>query len=299
MRHCIVVYVLFGVSAARAQPPSEPAPEQREVVWVWPRVRPWEYVAGPVLAGGSIAIRFAGPEPERNWQGGILFDDAIRDTIRVRGEARGAVRLVSDGDFYGGMAFRVVDSAILPGVQHHAWDVALQMAFIDLGAFGVVGAALWGSQLVIGRERPYVEVCREDAAFAAREDECESDGDWNRSFFAGHPATGVTAAALTCLHHSQLPLYGRVGDPLVCGVAIAAASANGVARVMTEHHNPSDVLVGVGVGIMAGYVIPRSLHYGWGTAPPRPGSSGGTTAGVLLLPDVSDRRVGLSLLGRM
>src|SRR5687768_16344268 len=119
------------------------------------------------------------------------------------------------------------------------------MSFIDLEAFGIVGGLLWGSQLFIGREGPYVQVCREDAGFAAREQDCQPSDDWNRSFFAGHPATGVTAAALTCLHHSRLPLYGRVGDPLICGATIVIATANSVTRVMTEKHYGTDLAVGV------------------------------------------------------
>jgi membrane-associated phospholipid phosphatase len=298
--------LLVALPAARAESAPTAPEKEAEVVWnpEWHRVRPWEYVAAPVFGAGSIALRFAGPQPDRNWKGGILFDDALIDAIAVRGEGRDTVATVSDSAFYGAMAFRLVDSAVLPGIQHHAWDVALQMSFIDLEAFAISGTLLWGTQLFVGRERPYVQVCRDDPEFAAREADCEPSDDWNRSFFSGHPAIGVTAAALTCLHHTRMPLYGKVGDPLVCGLTIAMASANGIARVMSEKHYGTDLVVGVGVGLFAGYVVPRSLHYGW-----RPGSvrstrkvgeaDGDSGTVVLVLPLVTDKRVGLSLAGSL
>jgi membrane-associated phospholipid phosphatase len=282
-RSSLALLTLLVTTTARAD----------EVRWdpAWPRVRAWEYVTGPVLAGGSIAVRFAGPDPERNWQGGILFDDALNDALAVRNDARSIVAGISDGTFYGAMAFRLIDSAILPGLIHGSWDVSLQLSFIDLQSFGIVGAVLWGSHLVIGRERPYMTVCREDPEFAARESDCVPDDDTNRSFIAGHAAVGVTAAALTCLHHRRLPLFGTWGDGAACWISIAAATANGLGRVVADKHYPTDLLLGVGLGLFAGYVVPKTLHYGWGETGTTTSKS--TGLGAVIVPS----GLGVTLLG--
>jgi membrane-associated phospholipid phosphatase len=174
------------------------------------------------------------------------------------------------------------------------------MSFIDLEAFGVVAAVLWGTQVFVGRERPYVPVCRSDPEFAAREGDCVPDDDWNRSFISGHPAVGVTAAALTCLHHSRMPLYGGAADPLICGLTIAAATANGLGRVMTEKHYASELVLGVGLGLVAGYVIPKALHHGWGSgssAPPAERAARGARARIVILPALGDRGLGVMAAG--
>jgi len=278
---------------ALADPPME------KIEWdsAWPRVRVWEYIVGPTLVTGAMILRFAGPEPGRNWEGGILFDNAITEAVAIRSEFRGTVTLASDIPFFGAMGFRLLDSALLPGLLHGSWDVSLQMSFIDLEAFGIVAIVLWGSQVFVGRERPYVDTCRSDPDFAAREHDCVPDSDWNRSFIAGHPAVGVTAAALTCLHHSHMPLYGGgIGDDLACGVTIAAAAVNGVARVLAEKHYTTDLLFGIGLGLFAGYVVPKTLHYGWGD---RPTPDAQARVRAVVLPAFAEDRIGLFVLGNL
>lgn len=50
-----------------------------------PRFRPVEYVATGVLGPLAIAEYFAvPPQTSAHWTGGILFDDALRDAIRLR-----------------------------------------------------------------------------------------------------------------------------------------------------------------------------------------------------------------------
>ena len=159
------------------------------------------------------------------------------------------------------MAYRLVDSAILPTLVWRSPDVALQMSMIDLESFGFVALALWGGQAVFGRERPYVKRCS-DPAFGPSEAGCgQNSTEANRSFFAGHPAVVLTAAGLTCTHHAHLPLYGGGGDALACGIMIGAAAATGVGRIVTEEHHLSDALVGYGAGVIAGWVMPEFLHY--------------------------------------
>jgi membrane-associated phospholipid phosphatase len=291
MRTWLGVFLLAAVGGAEALADADP------VEWKWQRVRPWEYVAGPVLVGGSLVVRFAGPQPDRNWQGGILFDQAVTDAVAIRGTGRPVVATISDVGFYSAMGFRLIDGALLPGLIHGNWDVSLQVSFIDLESFGIVAAVLWGSHLAIGRERPYMTTCRADPEFAARESDCTPSDDTNRSFIAGHPAVGVTAAALTCLHHSHMPLYGRVGDGFACWLTIVAAAANGAGRVLAEKHYTSDLILGVSLGIFAGYIVPKTLHYGWGDATEKPRPTASRGAGAVVLPSVTSGGLGLALLG--
>ena len=117
---CLLLFA--GTARAGGDPVSgatvlEPAVLQARVEWnpAWERVRTWEFIAAPLVIGGALALRFAGPQPPRNWQGGILFDDAITSAVAVRGTLRASIVTYTDLAFYGAMSFRLVDSALLPG----------------------------------------------------------------------------------------------------------------------------------------------------------------------------------------
>ena len=87
-----------GYEPVPAATGPKPAALQTRVEWnsSWERVRPWEFIAGPLVVGGALTLRFAGPQPERNWRGGILFDDAITNAIAVRSDLRGPISQMTD-----------------------------------------------------------------------------------------------------------------------------------------------------------------------------------------------------------
>jgi membrane-associated phospholipid phosphatase len=253
----------------------------------WPRVRPWQYAGAGALLAGAFALRFAGPAAPDNWRGGVLFDDAVLDAVAVRDE--GAARTiagVTDVLFYGAMADRLVDSALVPTLVHGDADLALQMSMVDLTAFSVQAIVLWGSQTLVGRTRPIVSRCEREGLDAdAGSCRVPSRLGPRRSFIAGHPATGVTAAGLTCLHHGHLALYGGAADSVACVVTIAAAAVNGWGRVAAEQHYPTDLLLGIALGGLSGWVVPSLLHYGFGASPSEPRAEGSATgARVFVLP---------------
>src|SRR5690606_18909789 len=77
-------------------------------------------------------------------------------------------------------------------------------------------------------------------------------------------ATVLTAAGLTCTHHAHLPLYGGGwGESMACGLMIGAAAFTGYGRLQSGKHYPSDLVLGLGLGTLAGWVMPRALHYGF------------------------------------
>lgn len=157
----------------------------------WPRPRRWCLGSRPgstpptaAALGGGFFLRFGLDGPDANWTGGILFDDAVRArTASQNVDNRTLVEDMTDATYFGAMAYRLVDSTLVPGIGG-SWDTALQMSLIDLEAFGFVATTLWGSQALFGRERPYVDRC-DEPRFA-------------ETVYAGHPAVGMTAAGLTC-----------------------------------------------------------------------------------------------------
>ena len=254
---------------ALAQPSASSTTQQtarERVRWSerWRRVAAWEYVATASVLGGAFALRAVGPEPPDNWRGGILFDDAIGDRARVDNPGLAdRVELMTDIFYFGSMGYRLVDSAILPVTVYGDSDLALQLSMIDLESFAVVAGAVFGSQVFIGRQRPeYDDSCDESASEDARA-RCQRRGSRLRSFIAGHPATALTAAGLTCTHHAELPLYGPTGDILACGLTLGAAAFTAAGRVMASKHYASDLVLGLGLGTFAGFIMPRLLHYGF------------------------------------
>jgi len=254
-----------SASVRADEPQQQPALDlthEPRVAWDprWRPVAPWEYAATGGVLLGSFAVLIWGPEPPDNWRGGTKFDDLLGDGVRLDDPSLAdQAATVSDALYFGSMAYRLVDTLGVAGVGYGDWYLARQMAMIDLESFSVVALAMFGSQVFVGRQRPeYNERCSNPA------EPCSSSSARFRSFIAGHPATVLTAAGLTCTHHAHLPLYGGGwGDALACGVMIGAAGFTGATRVLAGKHYPSDLLLGFGLGAFAGFVLPRALHYGF------------------------------------
>lgn len=263
--------MVIAVSALAASllwpaPAGAQTPPAAELRWgdAWHEVRAWQYPTTVAMLGFGLTARFVLPDPEPNWRGAWEVEQAILDAIGVRDDpARENIEVVSDITFGGAMAYRVFDSLLLPGVFYGNWDLAWQLSWIDLQSFGLVATVVWGSQLFVGRVRPTSLYCDDPTR---KGHSCDPNGkDYARSFIAGHPATAITAAGLTCLHHKHLPLYGGgMADKIACGALIGNAVVNAATRLMAEDHYPSDVLFGTVLGLTAGWVLPQALHYGWG-----------------------------------
>jgi membrane-associated phospholipid phosphatase len=77
---------------------------------------------------------------------------------------------------------------------------------------------------------------------------------------------------------------------------------NGLGRVITEKHYPSDLIVGFGVGALAGWALPEILHYAHPRAPfagtsRQPVAAEKVRTRAVLLPTVSAHGPGVSLVG--
>lgn len=272
----------------------------------WRRVAAWEYVVTFGTLSGALAVRAFGPEPPDNWRGGILFDDFVMERVEVEDPSMsGHVSTMTDVLYFGSMGYRLIDTVVVPWAGYADPDLALQMAMIDLESFALVAGVMFGTQLFVGRQRPeYDRTC--DGSASARElERCQQHGSRFRSFIAGHPATVLTAAGLTCTHHQHVPLYGGGwGDTLACGLMLGAAAATGAGRVMAGKHYPSDLILGLGLGAVAGWVMPRALHYGFSGDPVEPEPTAGNASGsaspftlVALYPQLHTRGAQLNAAG--
>jgi membrane-associated phospholipid phosphatase len=255
----VALAALVLPTSAHARDLDEPGP----VEWRWDKFRPVEYPLTIGAMGAAMYFRFKVDPPGTDARGGILFDEWIQDRAGIHNlKLRSQVAVMTDALFYGSMAYRFFDSTVFPWAYHKQGEVALQMTRIDLESFGTVAFSLWTLHLFFGRERPFARRCG-DPAFAREEGGCPLDSaEHNRSLFAGHPAVVMAAAGLTCTHHRHMKLYGGgAADTLACGLLIGAAGLTGVGRVITEKHYASDLVVGLGVGAFAGFVMPELLHY--------------------------------------
>jgi membrane-associated phospholipid phosphatase len=242
--------------SAEPTTPDNPAPlrwdEDR------PRFRPAEYAVTGIVGIAAIAeYIWAPPQREPHWVGGILFDDAVRDGVRLR-SASGLRKASTLADLTGVTSTVLVvgvDSIIVP-VARGSIDVAWQLAWIDFEsyAFGsVVAISLYDT---VGRARPSYLDCKHD----------RTDPNCNisptASFPSGHGAEAFISAGLSCANHGHVPIYGSpVADAFACGRDLALATTDGLLRLMGDRHYATDVLAGAAIGFGFGYGLPVLLHY--------------------------------------
>jgi membrane-associated phospholipid phosphatase len=299
---------VLALGAPLPDAPGQPLPPPlaRSVEWrpEWHRVRSWEYAATAAALAAGFGVRFFGPSPphqQNAWQ----IEGDISGAVALRGDAGRFLQRAGDIGYMGSIVYRFVDSALVPSIFWGAPDVAWQMTMIDLEAFSMVAAVIWGAQAIVGRERPRFRDCPAEARDRTN---CDYVGDNRyRSFISGHFTVAVTGASLTCVHHAHIGLYGGgVADDLACGTHIAAALTVGAARFTGEEHYLSDTLLGGALGVFAGYVLPSALHYGFDSSDVAEASEVDDTDSelthqaplrVTLLPLVSPSEWGVSAVG--
>ena len=254
---CAALSVLTAERAALAQsaPLKLDPPAPTGSLWraEWPQYRTSEGVltAVSVLAAGAILI--AGPLEHPRWQGGILFDDAVRNQLRGRTEyTRHAFRRVGDYTYRLSPVLPVLD-VVVAAVGYHDPKLATNLALLTLEAYSYTGFTYYASTEIFGRARPDSQC---DVPGAA----CET-----QSFYGGHAAISATGAGLVCANHTRLALFGNpVLDVAACALAATNALLTGTTRIVADRHYTSDVLVGTGLGFGFGYGVPVLLHYSYG-----------------------------------
>jgi membrane-associated phospholipid phosphatase len=290
---CLAVTV-FAPARARAESAGGDRVGRRLVTWSpeWPRFRAWEY-AGTAVLGLSAWLydRNRLPPEQPRWQGGILFDGAVRGWLRASSaQGRASAKKLSDELWLGGSAYPFVVDLPVALFVHHQPKVAWQMLMMDLEAYAVTSFLNRVLEFEVGRARPSVADC---AANPNYDDLCGSSSN-NASFPSGHTVGIATAAGLTCVHHRYLPLYGHpVADAASCALMSTVTAATGIARIVGDRHHATDVLFGAAIGFGVGYGMPWFLHYRYGAR----ATAGTERAHALLLPWAAPGGVGAALVG--
>jgi membrane-associated phospholipid phosphatase len=250
----IAACLFLSASTAAASDEEQPLEWKKE----WPKFRTWEVAATAGVTLQVVAAATIYNQPTRNWDGGILFDDAARSAFRLRTrDGRVAAATVSDMMYYGLLVLPAFDAPLTAGLRGKG-EVALQTFAINWESFAV-GGILALSFEKIGRTRPAITPCEINPSYDPR---CDDKERLNTSFVSGHTTVAFTGAALMCAHHLHLPLYGGgAPDIAACVASISIASAQAILRVLSDNHYLTDVLLGSGVGLAAGYLLPTLLHY--------------------------------------
>lgn len=221
-----------------------------------------------VLSASILAAALApGPETQTPaWRGGVLFDDAMRDAFVLRSARdRDLAADISDGLLIGlATAPALFDAVVMGWLVRGDAELMARMLLIDLQAHAFAQGVTTLLKRTVRRERPLARGCREDPERRANDPDCEGQqnpGIAPESFFSGHTSLAFTSAALVCLHHTELGLFGPEGDAATCATGMAMASAVGMLRILSDRHYATDVLLGAGVGILSGWLVPWLLHY--------------------------------------
>jgi membrane-associated phospholipid phosphatase len=240
--------------------PVAAEPSRNRTLWQreWP-VFSWTEGALTLAAGlGTAALALQEPPADPHWRGGVLFDDAVRDSVRLSSPTgRQTARSIGDMPYYAaGVLPLIVDPLIVAWWSKHDGKAAVNLELMGIEAFSYAGLLSFVSTRLSVRERPDTTECRRNELDDSR---CEPDTE---AFWSGHTSIVAASAGLVCAHHQYLPLWGGgAGDVVACALATSGALVTAGSRLLADRHYATDVVVGLGVGFAAGYAVPTLLHY--------------------------------------
>lgn len=252
----VIALALERPAFAQGAAPSAPAanrPPAETSLWrqSWPEFSTTEAILTATAAVGTGVIVLVGPAQHPRWEGGILFDRAVRDGLRGRSEeTRTHFRTVGNYTYHLSPLIPIVDVLIVSALGHGDKKLTENLGAITLEAYSYTGLSAFVSTELSARARP-------DAG--CQHSDCTAD---TQSFFSGHAAIAATGAGLVCANHSRIALYGSGwADAAICALSSLNALATATTRVVADRHYGSDVIVGTGVGFAIGYSVPVLLHY--------------------------------------
>jgi membrane-associated phospholipid phosphatase len=226
----------------------------------WEPLTTSDYVWIGGLLGGTYAVQGISTGPFGNWQGGVLFDDSIRNGLRASSlRAREQASQISDVGLVSLVTLPfILNAGILSSLKYSDLTGAGRIALITLESYSF---SIFAQQLISHvsyRSRPaQLECLNGNSGYYP---DCGTVTGFN-SFFSGHTSMAFTAAGLVCRHNESLEL---ISNPLerdfVCGGALAVAGGVGLLRIVSDRHYFSDVLTGGLVGFFSGYLLPVLLH---------------------------------------
>lgn len=261
---CLCILLLLPRLAS-----AEPAKDlrdldRRESMWqpYWPTFS-WMEGAAIVAAGTLTGVLWMREPPhEARWQGGVLFDNAVRDGLRLSSaNARRRVRSAGDLPYYASPIIPLlVDPLLVAWLGRHDGKAGLNMALVGVEAFAFAGLSSFISTRLSLRQRPDSSECWRESPDGVG---CEAVD--TEAFWSGHTTIAAASAGLVCANHRYLPLWGHpVADAGACVLSTTGAIVTAVSRVLADRHYTTDVVVGMGMGFGFGYAVPVLLHYAHG-----------------------------------
>jgi membrane-associated phospholipid phosphatase len=284
-----------GVTSAGASQLAQDVPGLRgdPVEWdpAWPEFGTGEYIAGAIGIAALIAGRVL-PLPTAHWRGGIglgiNLDEGARRALRLQKPA--SRRWARDGSDVGitiNESWPFFDALVVAGWYRDSPHVAVQQALISAEVVAVTAGVQGLVSYAASRERPYGRECGAELNGLTRD--CVGR-DRYYSFYSGHSSQSFAAAAVNCMHHSYVPLYGGgAADRWACVGTFGVAATTALLRVATDVHYASDVLLGALIGTTTGLLLPWALHYRHGgvkRAAAGSDASSSDSPSVLVLPSL-------------
>jgi membrane-associated phospholipid phosphatase len=238
----------------------------RQSMWQesWPTFSWLEGVATIAAGVGTIAFATSESTNDARWHGGILFDDSVREGLRLKSaSARKRAASVGDWPYYTAAVIPlIVDPVIVAWIGNDDPKAAANLAATGLEAFSYSGLLSFVSTRVSARERPDSEECN------ARSIDGTGCGVDTESFWSGHTTIAATSAGLVCAEHAYMPLWKYPTlDVAACVLSTTGAVGSGVSRILADRHYASDVIIGGAVGFGIGYAVPVFLHFTPESAP--------------------------------
>ena len=229
----------------------------------WPQFSWVETTLSLAAGAGTVLFVLAGPAKEPRWEGGILFDNAVRDGLRAKSsETRQQFRSIGNVTYYSTPLLPLlVDALAVSLIGRGDTKTAKNLTMMSLEAFAYSGLLSFTSTRISARARPYTTQCLRDHPDGVG---CGVDTE---SFWSGHTSITATAAGLVCANHAQMPLWGHpIADAAACVLSATNALVPGTTRIVADRHYATDVLVGAGIGFGIGYAVPTLLHYSRGAS---------------------------------
>ena len=266
----VLVLAVIQPTIARAEEPERGESSRvggAPVHWdpAWPEFQTGEWIATGLGLAAVLASRVL-PLPSAHWSGGIGFDEGARDALRFHTPA--SRRRARDGSDIGitiSASWPFFDALVVAGWYRGSPELGTQQALISAEVLAVTAGMQGLVSLSVSRERPYGRECGGELPEATRD--C-ANRDRYYSFYSGHSANSFAAAAVNCMHHAYVPLYGGgAADNWACVGMFGVAATTALMRVATDVHYVSDVLVGATIGTTTGLLLPWALHYRHGATP--------------------------------
>ena len=253
-----------------------PRASQRRLAWreEWPRYSFDEAVLSVGLGLFVVAAELLPTATSHpNWTDVNALDGAVHDGLRLNlADQRDSARIAGDVLMWIDLGIPyVIDALFAAGIGDGSWDTALQMGLISLEA-NIISLVVWRlTSLLARRERPVVHDCMNPSTTDPLRNpsalECANPQP-TQSFPSNTSVNAFTGAALTCLHHTTMSVFGDEGaDATACVGALTIASVAGLLRVMSNLEYLTDVVTGAAIGLVAGWLLPWLLHYQGGARP--------------------------------